>query len=161
MSRNLVESYDDWGCEEHMDDDICNDFLMAQFATVSELVDNEYTPFILLDGRINLWNRSVDVKGIKIFYNLDEFLKNLKDTDRLVIRVYDDGFIEIENHHHDGTNYYECQALNKWDKDDLVNFIEQNVSDELIKELIEDTSVENLSDISREKLIDFLEEIAE
>jgi len=158
MSKEVLEYYDDWGCDE-TDPDICNDHLMNQFSKICEVIDKEYVPLVMESGTINLWNGSYELKDLMIFYSIDDFLKKLRDTDRLVIKVYDNE-VEVENHHHDGTNYYTLKSLKKLDSYDLRDIIYNYVPNDVVEEYLNEVKVPDIDLLDRSDLIEIIEKYA-
>jgi hypothetical protein len=82
-----------------------------------------------------------------------EALNSLRDTDRLVLRF--DGkarIIEIENHHHDGTNYYEFQPFDLMTRPQLYNLARDLKEKYEINEPIPKYSVDELIEFIKENL---------
>ena len=105
----------------------------------------------IIDGGVNLWfgYRSIEPRVM----TFKEALNSLRDTDRLVLRF--DGkarIIEIENHHHDGTNYYEFQPFDLMTRPQLYNLARDLKEKYEINEPIPKYSVDELIEFIKENL---------
>lgn len=94
------------------DDDFWNSFRKAINA------ETTYTR-CLITGAIGRWDGSRKL-GINLCDNLwDAVSKCLKDAYDVVLKVKDN-VLYVENHHHDGTNYFEIRLVNADNYDKLL-----------------------------------------
>ena len=105
----------------------------------------------IIDGGVNLWNGFHNIEPRIMTFK--EVLNSLRDTERLVLKFDDKArIIEIENHHHDGTNYYEFQPFDLMTRPQLYNLARDLKEKYKINEPISKYSVDELIYFIKENL---------
>jgi len=88
------ENEDEWAIQDMYD--------LVEYEADLVLDSNVY---VRVSGIANRWNGSQSVDTFIPETTLKEILRQHMNADQLVIIVFKDR-VEIENHHHDGSNYY-------------------------------------------------------
>jgi len=171
-NSEVLWSYDEWDDIYDENDKIIEDYEIInniksyEFELFSEAVEALFSQSdYVLEGIINKWNGSTNV-SYHIFGCFDEVLKNLKDTNRFVGYIYKNGVIKIENHHHDGTNYYTLYPLERMNKNylkDMIKEMKENYfeNEKDFKNFCKDIVGKTLSQMNIEDLKDIFIELSE
>ena len=107
------EGYYNW-CAEVTDDSYLQDL---------ENIENceKYQLPVVITGVLHLWSGSHEINP-KVYYSVDEAIRNCTRNADDVEAYYDDGKIEVHAIHHDGTNVFYIQALSKKGNDKMERY---------------------------------------